>query len=232
MIYLKINLGETDMDIRTILSAVAKAYLDFKKAFSMEKNSDQLFEAFSLSLKESLGDYQTVYDYAWGKDALNIDGISKAYMPKKGDTLIMDISVGKDGVWCDVCRTFFVQEVTCEQRQIFELIKKSVRAGHSALKAGVKACDIYEAVNGVYQKEGKVLVHHAGHKIGSEPLMQPQFLEENKTQIENGQTYTIESGLYDGFGIRLENDYLVKNGGAEDLFEELLPLEIEEYILR
>jgi Xaa-Pro aminopeptidase len=62
--------------------------------------------------------------------------------------------------------------------------------------------------------------------------MQPQFLVDNQTIIEEGQTYTIESGLYTTCGIRLENNYLVKNEGAEDLFEELLPLDIEEYILK
>jgi Xaa-Pro dipeptidase len=144
----------------------------------------------------------------------------------------MDISVGKDGVWCDVCRTFFVLDVTKEQRELFELIKKTVRVGHSALKVGARACDVYNAVNSEYQKSGYTLVHHAGHKIGEEPLMQPQFLADNQTEIECGTTYTIESGLYTTCGIRLENNYLVKNEGAEDLFEQLLPLDIEEYILK
>ena len=220
------------MEIKVILNAVKKAFLDFKEAFTISKNSDQLFEVFSSSLKESLGDYQTVYDYAWGKDSVNIDGVTKGYMPKKGDTVIMDVSVGKNGVWCDVCRTFFIGEVSEEQRKTFELVKKSLRTGHLSLRAGVKASDIYNAVNAVYKKEGKTLVHHAGHKIGTEPLMQPQFLSDNDNLIEEGQLYTIESGLYEKYGIRLENNYLVTKEGAEDLFEELLPLKIEEYVLK
>ena len=220
------------MDIKTTLSAVAKAYKDFKNNFSDGKTTDELFENFSASLRESLGDYQTVYDYIWGKDTLNIDGVTKGYVPQKGDTVIMDISVGVDGVWCDVCRTFFVGEISSAQRERFDLIKKTVRAGHGALKAGVTAESVYRAVNLVYSKKGKTLVHHAGHQIGNEPLMQPQFLEERKEIIEDGKTYTIESGLYEDFGIRLENNYLVNKEGAEDLFEDLLPLDIEEYILK
>jgi Xaa-Pro aminopeptidase len=220
------------MDIKTILSAVAKAYKNFKKNFSVGKTTDELFENFSGSLKESLGEYKTVYDYIWGKDTLNIDGITKGYIPKKGDTVIMDISVGVDGVWCDVCRTFFVGEISSEQRKSFELIKNTVRAGHSALKPSATAESVYLAVNSVYSEKGKTLVHHAGHQIGNEPLMQPQFLEGRKEIIEEGKTYTIESGLYEGFGIRLENNYLVNKEGAEDLFEDLLPLDIEEYLLK
>jgi Xaa-Pro aminopeptidase len=135
-------------------------------------------------------------------------------------------------VWCDVCRTFFVGEISSEQRKSFELIKNTVRAGHSALKPSATAESVYLAVNSVYKEQGKTLVHHAGHQIGNEPLMQPQFLEGRKEIIEEGKTYTIESGLYEGFGIRLENNYLVNKEGAEDLFEDLLPLDIEEYLLK
>ena len=44
---------------------------------------------------------------------------------------------------------------------------------------------------------------------------------------------TPESRLEKGaYGIRLENDFLVSENGAEDLFEDLLPLDLKEYILR
>lgn len=219
------------MDIKIILSAVAKAYKNFKINFSMGKTTDQLFENFSKSLKESFQEYQIVYDYIWGKDTLNIDGITKGYIPKKGDTVIMDVSVGVDGVWCDVCRTFFVGEISNAKRERFELVKNTIRAGHNALKAGVTAESVYRAVNSVYSEKGKTLIHHAGHQIGSEPLMQPQFLQGRSELIKEGKVYTIESGLYEDFGIRLENNYLVNKDGAKDLFEQLLPLDIEEYIL-
>ena len=220
------------MGVRENLRAVAKAYNDFKCAFAPQKNSDDLLAVIKNSLAESLGEYEMVYDYIWGKDSLNIDGETKDYIPQEKDTVIIDISVGKNGEWCDVCRTFFVGEPTKEMEEIFSLIKESVKAGHKELKPNAKASDIYNAVNGVFKKQNKKLVHHAGHRIGDKPLMQPQFLEETQAPIENGLYYTIESGLYDGFGIRLENDFLINENGAEDLFEELLPLNIEEYVLK
>ena len=221
------------MDTKTILFAVGKAYRDFASAFEYGKTSDELFDAFKKSLDESLGEYEIVYDYIWGADSLGIDGVTKGYVPKENDTLIMDISVGVEGVWCDVCRTFFVGEPSDEQIRTYKLILDSVRAGHKALCDGIKACDVYAAVNSVYKGVGKTLVHHAGHKIGSAPLLQPQFLAENSEKVTLGNTYTVESGLYEGFGIRLENDYLINKTGAEDLFEEILPLDdIKEYILK
>ena len=221
------------MDTRTILLAVGKAYRDFASAFERGKTTDELFVAFKRSLDESLGEYEIVYDYIWGADTLGIDGVTKNYVPQDGDTLIMDISVGVEGVWCDVCRTFFVGEPSDKQIEAYKVILASVRAGHKALCEGARACDIYAAVNTVYESVGKSLVHHAGHKIGSAPLLQPQFLTENSEELALGNTYTVESGLYEGFGIRLENDYLINKTGAEDLFEDILPLDdVKEYILK
>jgi Xaa-Pro aminopeptidase len=84
----------------------------------------------------------------------------------------------------------------------------------------------------VHERQGKTLVHHAGHKIGESCLMQPQFLLDNNTALQVGDFYTVESGAYQNFGVRLENDFLLTEDGAEDLFEEILPLNIEEYILK
>ncbi|MBO5411691.1 MAG: aminopeptidase P family protein [Clostridia bacterium] len=217
---------------REILKAVSVAYQAFKHAFAIGKNSDELFSVFENSLKQSLGAYEIVYDYIWGKDSLHIDGVTQNYLPNQGDTLVMDISVGKDGVWCDVCRTFFVGEPTKRQAEVFQMVVRSLRQGQASMKVGARALDVYRAVDGVYALHGKKLIHHAGHRIGEKPLLQPQFLEENETLLENGKVYTVESGLYEEFGLRLENDYYLTDGEAVDLFEDLLPLDIKEYILQ
>ena len=62
--------------------------------------------------------------------------------------------------------------------------------------------------------------------------MQPQFLPYNAGKVFDGDLVAIESGLYQRFGIRLENDYLIKNDGAIDLFIDLMPLDIKEYVLK
>lgn len=220
------------MSILDNLKAVAKAYKQFKNHFEYGKTTDELFENFKRSLDESLGEYEIVYDYIWGKDSLNIDGQTTGYYPKVGDTLIMDISVGKNGVWCDVCRTFFVGEISQEQEETFEFIKNALRVGQSAIKKGSRACDVFNIVNQEFLKIDKKLIHHAGHQVGEKPLMQPQFLAENTALLEIGKFYTIEPGLYNRFGIRIENNFELKEDGAVDLFEQLLPLNIKEYLLK
>ena len=214
------------------LTAVKNAFYAFKNAFSLGKNTDELFDVFKNSLDNELGSYEILYDYIWGEDTAGIDGVTKNYTPKIGDAVIMDISVKFGGVWCDVTRTFFVGEPTKEQLIRYEMLKSAIKNGESALKHGAKACDIYNAVNSEYLKNGYNLVHHAGHKILTDAVMQPQFLPENNAFIESGNFYTLEPGVYKDFGIRIENDYLVIDGGAQNLFEDLMPLDIKEYILK
>ncbi len=221
------------MSTQDILRAVARAYRAFRDGFVPGRSAGELFCAFTDSLREDLGEYELVYDYLCGKDSVNIDGVSAGeYVPKLGDTVLMDISVGVGGAWCDVCRTFFVGEPTEAQGAAFSLIRDSLRAGAAALRAGAPAKEIYAAANSVYLPRGKTLVHHAGHRIAGAPLAQPQFLPEDPTALVAGEIYTVETGLYEGFGLRLENDYLVNEQGATDLFEPLLPLQIEEYVLK
>ncbi len=221
------------MQTKDILVALAAAYRAFSAAYAPGKPLGELFEVLRDALRASLGEYEIVYDLLCGKDSVNIDGVSDpAYIPQRGDTVLMDISVGKDGAWCDVCRTYFVGEATERQRAAFSLIRDSLRAGAAALRPGVLAGEVYNATNTPYAQIGKELVHHAGHRIAGAPLAQPQFLKGNVTPLAVGEIYTVETGLYEDFGIRLENNFLLTEQGATDLFEPLLPLEIKEYILK
>lgn len=214
------------------LSCVANAFNDLKNQYRAGICCDELRKRFLSCIKKQLKDCAFKYDFLLGVDTLNIDGVSKGKTLKEGDTLLIDISVKFNGVWCDVCRTFFVGEPTKFQRETFSMIVRSIKAGEKVLKAGVKASEVYNAVNTVYQKDGYSLVHHAGHKIGSRAMLQPQFLMEKQGKVRGGEYFTIESGLYKNCGIRLENDYFITENGAKNLFEDLMPLKIEEYILR
>ena len=221
------------MTIDIILEAVRNAFSAFKSGYSEGKCAGELFSAFTASLDSELGEYEIVYDYLLGKDSANIDEKTEyGYIPRLHDPVLMDISVGKEGVWCDVCRTYFVGEATAEQREKFEIIKASLRAGEAAMREGAPAHEVFDAVNGVYLSHGLSLVHHAGHRIGDAPLLQPQLLSGRDEPLTAGEYYTVESGLYSEYGIRLENDFLLKISGACDLFESKMPLDIEEYILK
>ena len=171
------------------------------------------------------------YDFLVGEETKLIGGVTENYVPKKGDPILIDISVKNGGVWCDVCRTYFVGDITSAQLEVYEMIKRSIKAGERVLKAGAKVNELYNAVNGEYEKSGYNLVHHSGHQIETAPVEKPLFVANGNEILKDG-FYTIESGLYKDFGMRLENDYFVDESGATNLFENLMPLEAKEYILK
>ena len=215
--------------ILRLLRAAAKAYKEFKSGFRLGADDKEAFSAVLRSLENSLGQYCLQYDYLCGADSAKTDGITQNYVPAPGDAVLMDLSVGKDGVWCDVCRTFFVGYADRKQREDFAALKGALRAGEKVLRAGARAEDVFGAVNGAL---GGELVHHAGHLFGTGPLMPPRFMRGERAVLEEGSFATLEPGLYrKNFGIRIENDYFI-GGNAENLFEGLMPLELEDYILQ
>ena len=214
------------------LCATAKAFGAFKAEFGYGKSGKELLKPFFRSLEESLGAFETEFDFLIGKDTVNIDGKSLGARAEAGDTIIFDVSVKYNGRWSDVCRTFFVHETNDFQKSVYKLINSTISVGKAMLKGGTEAGKIYEAVNDCYEKSGKTLVHHAGHLIDKTPIAEPRFIAGEKRKVKSGNVCAIESGLYDGFGIRLENDFYLSESGAEDLFDDFMPLaDPESYII-
>ena len=214
------------------LKATAQAFLAVREGYREGISSGELFGIFLREIRERLGDGGLQYDFLVGEDTAAIDGVSKDRVLRKGDVLLFDVSAEYGGKWCDVSRTFFVGEPSEEQREVFGAVKESVRRGEEALKDGATAGEIFAAAESAFVGRGKTLVHHAGHLVGALPLAEPQFVRGSGECVRSGDLVAIESGLYGTFGVRLENDYLVTDHGAENLFAPLMPLRIEEYILK
>lgn len=221
------------MLIKEILLAVAKAFDAFKEKHEKNTTCEKLFGKFLFSLKNDLPYYDIRYDFLCGCDTASVDGVTdENYIPKAGDAIILDASVKSKGIWCDVTRTFFVGEPTEEQREVYDIVKNALLSTEKILKAGVKACEIHGYMREQLKPYENTFFHHAGHRIGTRRLLQPQFLPNKTAKLKVGDIVTLEPGIYikDKFGVRLENDYLITESGYEKLFN--YPLAIENFIIR
>lgn len=170
-------------------------------------------------------------DFVGGSRTSYIEGDATDYILKEGDALILDIQPLSGDICCDTCRTFFLGEPSQEVKDVYQTIRNAIRAGESVLREGVKACQVYETVREALAPYEEHFPHHAGHRVGEIPVVDPRLIPEEQTALQAGMIVTLEPGLYFSgrFGIRLENNYLITEDGCVNLFP--YTLELEDFIL-
>lgn len=177
------------------------------------------------------GDSLVSGDFVGGVRSSFIEGDATDYVLKDGDIFILDLQFFENGIYTDTTRTFFIGKPTEEQKEVYDIVCNAKAAGESVLSAGVRACDVYKAVKTQMLPFEKNFPHHAGHQLGVEPVMQPQFLPEKCAILKKGMAVTLEPGLYfeNRFGIRVEDNYIITETGFVNLFD--YTLKIEDFIL-
>ena len=169
-------------------------------------------------------------DIVSGERSAAIEGDATERKLSCGDTLILDLQPSIDGVFADTTRTFFVGGISEEQKKAYEAVIFALTETEKVLFPGICACEIYEAMQNALRKKGFSCPHHAGHAVGDEKLMEPEFLPEKKEKLSSGMTVAIEPGIYlDNFGIRVENNYLITENGCENL--SYYPTDADYFIL-
>ncbi len=154
-------------------------------------------------------------------------GLPTDYCLQAGDLFILDYSVVIAGYRSDFTNTLAVGSPSDEQQMLFELCHAAMQAGEGSLRAGVPAREVYAATSQPLEASGYgALSHHAGHGIGLAHPEPPILVPESEDTLEAGDVVTLEPGLYvEGIGgIRIENNYLVTDGGAQRLSNHLISL--------
>lgn len=169
-------------------------------------------------------------DIVSGERGAGIGGDATDRVLRRGDTLILDLQPGFDSCYADTTRTFFIGEVSAKVREAYDAVIYTLRETEKTVRMGISACEVYERMQYLLKKRGYTCPHHAGHAVGEEMLMEPEFLPDRKGTLEAGMTVALEPGVYiGGFGIRVENNYLITGDGAENLFR--YPTDIEKLII-
>ena len=175
-----------------------------------------------------------VCDIISGERGAGVEGQPTDSVLLEGDALIVDILPEYGGVYSDTTRTFFIGMPTEKHKNVYAALLEALRAGEREIREGQSADRLYTIVRDSIDRSGfrGLFPHHAGHRVGMECLMEPDFVEGNQGKLEAGMIVTLEPGIYipGHFGIRLEDNYLVTETGYEKCYD--YPLDIEYFILK
>ena len=159
---------------------------------------------------------------------------------QSGDMVVVDIGAEYAYYTADITRTYPVSgKFTPRQREVYQLVldcqsacAAEFKVGKSTLQGQNAFAHAYMARSPLRAKDERgvehtmdhFFIHGLGHYLG----MDVHDVGETGKACEPGEVFTIEPGIYipsEGFGVRIEDDYLVTKDGLEKLSKDI-PCEV------
>ena len=140
---------------------------------------------------------------------------------QNGDILLVDWGASNENYCSDLTRVFSVGEPEAEMKKVAEVVLKANEAALKRAAPGVAVSAIDIAARSVIEDAGygEYFTHRTGHGLGLAVHEPPYIRSSADTILEPGMTFTIEPGIYlsGKGGVRIEDDILVTESGAESL---------------
>ena len=134
---------------------------------------------------------------------------------KKGDLVVVDLTLRYKGYVSDSTRTFSIGKISQQAKDAYEIVKESQRLGLKAVKPKADCKDVDFACRKFIEDKnyGKYFIHSTGHGIGLEVHEVPTVSYRSDTKLEENMAITVEPGIYipNKFGIRIEDSLIVKD---------------------
>jgi Xaa-Pro aminopeptidase len=156
---------------------------------------------------------------------------------RAGEVVVVDIGA-RYGYYCgDLTRSYPVNGRFSErQREIYDLVLEAHDRVEEAIRPGVTIFDLrkiaYRVIEGSELRDtggeplGQYFIHGLGHHLG----LDAHDPGGDELPLEPGMVITNEPGIYlpeEELGVRIENDFVVTDDGAENLSANL-PTSAEE----
>lgn len=140
----------------------------------------------------------------------------------EGSILLIDGGCSADGYRSDLSRTFVLGRASDRMKKVFEIEQRAQKAALAAARPGVACGEVDAAARKVITDAGfgpdyKYFTHRVGHGIGMDGHEWPYLVRGNTLPLQPGMTFSDEPGIYipGEFGVRLEDDMIITETGAE-----------------
>ena len=136
--------------------------------------------------------------------------------------MLIDGGCKVEGYSSDISRTFVLGKATQRMKDVFEIEHRAQSAALAAAKPGVP-CEAVDAaarkviVDAGFGPDYKFFSHRVGHGMGMDGHEWPYLVRGNTLPLRPGMVFSDEPGIYipGEFGIRLEDDMVITENGAE-----------------
>ncbi|HKA37982.1 MAG TPA: Xaa-Pro peptidase family protein [Thermoanaerobaculia bacterium] len=208
-------------EIAAIRRAIAIALPRFEKAFAALRPG-----SVEADISHHFGGENVVQ---FGPSSALPHGASTSRPLAKGEAVLIDAWDKPEGYYYDITRSTFFGAPTEEYRKIWEVVLAAQGAAIEKAAPGVPCFEVDAAARRVIEKAGygEFFTHRLGHGLGIDVHEPPYMVGHEKTILEPGMTFTSEPGVYlpGRFGVRIEDDILVTEKGAESLSPRVSRLE-------
>jgi Xaa-Pro dipeptidase len=155
-------------------------------------------------------------------------GSSVPQVVREGAMILVDGGCAAEGYNSDISRSFVFGKPSDKMRKVFDLVRRMQLAALAVAKPGVALDALDAAARKLAEGEGygpgfKFFTHRLGHGLGMDGHEWPYLVKSNMfgwtkvVTLKPGMTFTNEPGIYipGEFGLRLEDDMLITENGAE-----------------
>jgi Xaa-Pro aminopeptidase len=186
---------------------------------------------------------------ASGRNSCVLHYVQNDQVCRKGDLVLLDVAASYANYNADLTRTIPVSgRFTRRQRQVYNAVLRVLRGASAAAVPGKLTSTWQKEAERMIEKElvdlgllkmaqikkqdpdqpalRKYFMHGIGHTLG----LDVHDVTLGADPIPEGAVLTVEPGIYireEGFGIRLENNIVVRKGGNVDLMGKV-PIEADD----
>jgi Xaa-Pro aminopeptidase len=240
---------KSDVEIALLRQACAITEAGFRRVCRMVRpgvNEMEVEAEFSREFLRRGGRFAYNPIIASGLNACALHYVQNDQPCRKGELLLLDVGASYANYNADMTRTIPVSgRFTRRQKQVYSAVLRVLRAVSRAAVPGKLSRDLQTEADQFVEKElvdlglltlaqikkqdpedkafRKYFMHGVGHPLG----LDVHDLTLTVEPIQAGWVLTVEPAIYireEGFGVRLENNILVREGGNVDLMEKI-PIE-------
>jgi Xaa-Pro aminopeptidase len=212
---------KTPEEIEAMRRAIAVAVRRFEKAFAALVPG-----AVESDISTLFGGENVVQ---FGPSSAFPHGASSARALSRNEAVLIDAWDRPEGYYYDITRSTYFGQPTDEYRKVWSVVLEAQTAAIEKAAPGVPCFEVDAAARRVIERAGfgDYFTHRLGHGLGIDVHEPPYMVGHDATVLEPGMTFTSEPGIYlaGRFGVRIEDDILVTEKGAESLSPRVSRLE-------